>query len=132
MYNSTTAHQLNDEVYRRGISIKIANPTTYSKPYQITNLEKILEKHSKQFGEPAVLAEWGQPFGGPTNGFKVQKKSDADKLLLAYKEANITGIYPILGLYVDADWCSKKRESLKQKEGTKFNLDNYLKTLFAF
>ena len=133
MYNSITMHQLTDEVYNRGIPIKLVNPHAYSKPEQVAKLEALLDKYTAELGEPAVLAEWGQPFGGPTIGFQIQKQSDADKLLRAYKDANTAGIYPMLGMYVDKQWCAEKTKQIKEKKSAnQFDLNDFFKTNLVF
>lgn len=130
-YNSKTAHELNDNVYANGIAIQIRNPHDATEVKQINHLEKILEKYSKKFGEQAVIAEWGQPFGGPAGGFRVHRESEVMELLKAYESAGINGIHPRLGTYFDYSWLKKKKEHLKNNpEPQQFNLKGYFR--FAF
>lgn len=121
-YTPESMRQLNDAVYNTGMPIRIKNPYDITSESELNNLEKRLYTYSQKFGEPAVLGEWGQPFGGPSDGFRVHKACDVQELQKAYKDARVDGIYPKLGSVIDDAWIAKKREYLKIKP-QEFDLD---------
>ncbi len=121
-YTPESMRQLNEAVYTRGIPISVKNPYDITSETQLNNLEERLQRYSEKLGEPAVLGEWGQPFGGPSDGFRVHKACDVRELQKAYKDANVDGVYPKLGSVIDGAWVAKKREYLKIKL-QEFNLD---------
>jgi len=129
-YTPESMHQLNDAVYSRGIPISVKNPYDITSETELNNLERRLERYSAKFGEPAVLGEWGQPFGGPSDGFRIHKACDVQELQKAYAAVNANGIYPKLGSIIDAAWIAKKRDYLKLKP-QEFDLDLFFEKVSA-
>ncbi len=125
-YTQESMRKLNEEVYNRGISIKLRNPYNISSETALNRLERDLFNYSKQLGEDAAFAEWGQPFGGPSDGFRVQKSSDITELQEAYRQTEANGIYPKLGAIINQKWINKKRKYLKEPK-KEFNLDYFFK-----
>lgn len=123
-YTPESMHQLNNAVYTGGIPVYMKNPYDITSEAELNNLERRLCRYSEKFGEPAVLGEWGQPFGGPSDGFRVHKARDARELQKAYKDANVDGVYPKLGFVIDCAWIAKKREYLKINP-QEFDLDSF-------
>lgn len=111
-YTQESVRELNEKVYTRGIPVKIKNPYDINSGASLNKLERELYTYSEKLGEDAVFVEWGQPFGGPSDGFRAQKLSDIQELKEAYKQTEANGIYPKAGTIIDKLWIYKKRKYL--------------------
>jgi len=129
-YTPESMRQLNDDVYNSGMPVQIKNPYDITSETELKNLERRIIRYSEKFGESVVLGEWGQPFGGPSDGFRMHKAGDVRELQKAYKDANVTGVYPKLGSVIDAAWIAKKRKYLKIKT-CEFDLDLFFEKVFS-
>ncbi|MBN1645124.1 hypothetical protein JW851_03740 [Candidatus Woesearchaeota archaeon] len=123
-YTPESMRKLNEEVYNTGIPVKLKNPYDISSETALNRLERKLFNYSKQFGEDAAFVEWGQPFGGPSNGFRAHKSIDVIELQKAYRQTKANGVYPKAGSIIDKLWIDKKRKYLgiSSKE---FNLNHF-------
>lgn len=114
----------NWKLYNEGNDVSLGRgPYEFATVKEINDLEKKLEKYSKKFGEETVFVEWGQGYGGPSDGFKAHRKREILEMLLRYEKENVKGIYPKIGLVIDSEWINEMRDFLRKNKKDRKNRD---------
>ncbi len=103
---------------------------------QVEKIRGLLDKYSKRFGEEAVIVQWGQDFGGPMLGYKAHKRSEVERMLARYEEAQVKGIYPKAGFVINYQWTDETEKFLNQSESYRRSRDSeyiteYLDRVFS-
>ena len=122
----------NEKLFASGIDSGMTKSPYRFTSNELNSLEKGLHTYSEQFGEPAVLVSWGQPFFALDPDRRYHPKSDIKRLQDLYNIFDLKGICPKAKASFDLKWVSEQKKRLERipiQSPERIDLESHIKSL---